>query len=109
MAERNTIPLHRGQDSLLQFTMDPVPPGGIAGWTIAFTVAKGPDSYDKLFTVAATVTDGPLGKFDVVLPAATLDVRPGTYFHDATRTDTGNVRVLSYGPFILNPVARLPT
>lgn len=107
MATQQSISLYRGTEMTLNFTMSPVV--DITGWTILFTIAKALNSPNKLLSRAATITDGPLGKYSVALDADdTINVKPGSYFFDTWRTDADEESVLSIGSFVVLPVARLP-
>ena len=103
-----TITVYRGEAPVLNFTMDPVPAGGIAGWALVFTVAKKANSATKLITAVPSIISGPLGTMRVVSTAAMLDLSPGTYFFDVWRMDAGFEEVLASGPFVIEGDARLP-
>jgi hypothetical protein len=101
--------VYKGEEILLTFTMDPVIP--IAGWTVRFTVSRAPDDPHKIIPTrdAVVVGDGSAGQFTVSLDADdTINVRPGTYFYDAWRSDAEAERVLAAGVFKILASARLP-
>lgn len=104
------ITMYKGAEMQFNFTLQaPLPPGGIGGWTILFTVAKKANSASKLISRAATVTDPTLCIFQVALDADDTDeLKPATYFYDVWRTDADEEQVMSIGNFVLLPVARLP-
>lgn len=109
MPGTTAISVYRGEEVTLEFTMNPIPAAGIAGWTIHFTVSKVAGSPVKIIPAkVATVTSGPLGTFSVSLDADETDTTPGTYYYDAWRVDAENEKVLAIGTFNLLPVARIP-
>ena len=103
-----TITIYRGEAPVLNFTMAPVPVGGIAGWTLLFTVAKQRNSTTKLITVTPVLISGPLGTFRATLTPAMVDITPDTYFFDVWRMDSGYEEVIASGPFVISGDARLP-
>lgn len=99
--------MYRGEDVTLHFTMTPVE--DITGWVISFTVAKNYNTNVKVFQLTATITSGPFGQFDVIIPESiTTNVEPDKYVHDVWRTNVGQRRILSVGDFILGADARNP-
>ena len=101
-----TITVWRGEDITLDFTM--VPARDITGWVISLTIAKNFNNPNKLIQVTATVTNGPLGTFSVILTSAQLDIEPGNYVYDVFRINPGFNRILSAGQFELKADAREP-
>lgn len=102
-----TITMSRGDDHIQPFVV--VPAEDITGWTIIFTVARRPNSATKLFTKTCVHLVDADGTFKASISAAdTEDLEPGTYFWDVTRTNSGVVRVLGRGDFVLEATARLP-
>lgn len=110
MSTRQDFAANAGEDLVLTFTMNPLPSGGIAGWTLLCTV-KSSLTGAVLTTSAGTVTDGPNGKFQVTLTrtqtGTTLGV--GTWFYDVWRTDSGLQAQLAYGNLTLNQPVRAPS
>ena len=105
MAVLNDIEIYKGEDIIIRFTMSPVV--DISGWTMVFTVKKSYVSASPTFAVNGTITDGPAGKFQFAIPSATTTINAGDYVHDATRTDSGNYKVLSSGPFVVRHGVRV--
>jgi hypothetical protein len=89
------LAFHRGEDLTLDFQL--VPAADVSAWTVTLKVA------DKLggtvqFTKSATITDGPRGKFRVVVASAdTAALAIGRYIWDCRRTDSGNKTTLADG------------
>jgi hypothetical protein len=108
LAINQTIEIYRGEEVELPFTLTPVT--DISGWTIQFTVAKGPNSSIKTIdTMAGTITSAVDGEFSVNLTAeVTGGINPGNYYYDVWRTDADSERVIAAGLFRVLPVARLP-
>lgn len=99
------ITVYRGEDILLDCTMNPVPVGGIAGWTIVCYVRQFQDVASTLILQkSGTVTDGPSGKFTVTIPSLDLVKIPDKYYYDIWRTDTNFRAVLDIGRFEIKPV-----
>lgn len=98
-SDRMSISSHltffRGEDITLDFQMSP--PIDISGWTITFTAADGLGGTVQI-TKTATSSDGPRGRFRVVLASAdTAALDPGRYVWDVRRTDSGNRATLADG------------
>lgn len=115
------LTIYRGEVVTLNFTMVPVPPGGIAGWEILFTAAamatkERQHETTRLFTAASakliavwgSVVDGPTGTFAVVLTDADTDVASGVYEYDCWRCGTGVWTLLAAGQLVVGGVARVP-
>jgi len=101
-----SIEVDRGEDITLHMTM--TPRKDITGWVISMTVAEAANSPNKLFQVTATITSGPLGKYDIIITASQLNIEPGTYYYDIWRVNPGNNRILNEGEFIVTPNAKHP-
>ena len=101
-----SILVYRGEDINLHFSMSPKK--DITGYTISFTVANGYNNPIKLFQVTAIPTNAPMGRFDVIITKAQLNIDPGNYVYDLFRTDPGNNRILSVGEFVIAKDARNP-
>lgn len=101
----NSIVVYRGEDIELNFTMTPTT--DITGWVFSLTVARRSNMQDKLFQFTGVATVAPSGKFQFIIPSATLDIEPGTYFHDVFRTSPSR-KIASVGPFEIKPDARFP-
>lgn len=100
------ITVYRGEDIELKFTMRPAV--DITGWTLSLTVAKAENIAAKVFQVTGTITSGPLGKYSMLIPSATLNIQPDIYAYDVFRTNPGNLRILNVGKFEIKSDARLP-
>ena len=105
MAIKTNISFFRGEDVTLAIT---VTDELIAGWGLAFSVAKG---YGQIasFTKATggagiTITDGAAGEFEVTIADIDTDaLATGNYVWDVKRTDAGQEVVLAYGQLSLKP------
>jgi len=85
----------RGEDVTLDFQM--TPPSDVTGWTISLKIADTIGGTVQV-TKAATITDGPRGRFRVTLASAdTASLAVGRYVWDARRTDSGNKATLADG------------
>lgn len=104
-----TITIYRGEAPVLNFTMSPVPDGGIAGWTLEFTVAKKANSVTKMLSATPTIVSGVAGTFKATLTSTQTDIAPGAYWFDVWRTDAGLEEVIAAGEFVIVGVARIPT
>jgi hypothetical protein len=116
MATVTDIPIGRGEDITLNFTVWTNPPTNtiaqdITGWTlITFTVAADGNVTPKLITKSCTILVAASGTFKAVLLAADSEVlSPGAYVWDVWRMDSGFKRLLGYGTFRVLGIARLPT
>lgn len=73
----------------------------ITGYTITLTVDPSDEPSDatgNLFSLVATVTDGPNGVATFELSAAQADQVPGEYFYDIQMLDTsGRIRTITKG------------
>lgn len=91
------ISFFQGDDVEMNFTLYPKIDGGIAGWTLVFTLAETHGGAD-LITSTATVTDATACKFQVLIGAAeTLVLDPGGYVWDVQRTDPGGGATVADG------------
>lgn len=87
----------RGEDVQLDFTYNPVPSGGISGYTLQWRMSVAPGVTPAL-TKSATVVSASAGTFKVNLLAAdTASLTPGVYMWEAWRTDSGSVGRVSWG------------
>ena len=98
--------VYRGEDVTLSFTMTPAE--DISGWTIAFTIAKSPNSPKKLISKECVLVTPASGTFKVDLLSTETDLPPAVYAWDAWRTTAGSKRFLAGGLFSILPSARLP-
>ena len=98
MAKHDTVgPVYQGEDAILAFTMDPVPGGGIGGWTFRLDVRNVTVVLSKS---PAAIVGAPTGDFSfTLLPAETALLRPGLLDYEVRRTDTGENRVVASGSF----------
>jgi len=101
-----TITIYRGEGPTISFSMSPKK--DITGWVISFTVSESYNNPVKLFQITATITSGPLGKFDVILTPTQTNIVPGTYVYDVWRVLPGFDRILGTGPFEIQADARFP-
>lgn len=102
MATLQNLTLFRGEDVLLEFTMDPEQ--AIAGWALAFYLRARPEYGDDPLVTRTTaaggivISDGAGGVFQVTIPAATTLALPiARYRYDVWRIDSGYETVLAYG------------
>jgi hypothetical protein len=73
----------------------------VSAWTVRFKVSQ-TLSGNALFTINATILDGPLGQVQVIVPAANTDgLTPGEYYYALRRTDAGAAAELAYGKLTL--------
>jgi len=101
-----SIKVYRGEDITLSFRM--TPPRDITGWVISLTVSKAFNNQNKVFQVTGTITNGPSGHYDMIIPSATLNIKPDKYAFDVFRNSPGNLRILNVGDFIIGEDARFP-
>jgi hypothetical protein len=101
-----SIKIWRGEDITLSFTE--TPPRDITGWVISFTVAKAFNVPNKTMQVTATITSGPNGQYDVVLPSAITNIQPDKYVWDVFRIAPGNRRILGLGNFLIDGDVQFP-
>lgn len=108
MPTTTNIEIYRGEDVILNFTMDPVE--DISTWTIVFTVSRGKNSTIKAVSIdCALTTDGSDGAFMAQLTDAETDgLYPGTYYWDAWKSNPGGERILGIGKFTVLPNVRIP-
>lgn len=107
MAETATITVFRGQRYTLNFTMTPTT--DITGWTLAFNVAKSANHPTKLIDdKAMSITLAAAGTFSVALTPTETNVKPGSYYWDAWRTNSGYETCLAYGTFTVMADAKYP-
>lgn len=93
------FPVYRGAAPTLRFTLSPVVPAGIAGWTTRFTARRKASDADPLaLNLAGTVNDATLCIVDVpITKAQTLSLIAGNYDVTLMRTDAGAEDVLAAG------------
>lgn len=102
MAQTDTITVYRGEDRLIEVTMEPVV--DITGWTLLLSVHG---VGETIFTKDGTITSAENGTFTFTLADDdTAELRPGRYTYDVWRTDSGSERVVAIGEFIITDVAR---
>lgn len=94
-SQTHRLAFHRGQDVTLEFQL--TPPADVTGWTISLKAADALAGSVQ-FTKAATVLDGPRGRFQFTLAAAdTAALAVGRYVWDVRRTDSGLKATLADG------------
>lgn len=93
------FPVYRGTAPTLRFTLNPLVPAGIAGWTTRFTARKKASDPDPLvLDLPGTVSDASACVIDVpISKAQTLILLAGTYDVSLMRTDAGFEDELSAG------------
>ena len=101
-----SITIGRGEDIELNFTE--TPRRDITGWVISLTVAKAFNIPNKTFQVTATITSGPNGEYQFIIPSATSNINPDKYVYDVFRVNPGNRRLLALGDFNIEPDAQFP-
>lgn len=99
------ITVWRGENITLHMTMTPAT--DITGWVISMTVTKAGNMSNKVFQVTGVNTNGPAGKYDLIL-SGNLDRAPGTYKYDIFR-HLPSERILNIGDFIIAEDSRYPT
>lgn len=101
MPATDTVTVYRGEDAVLEFTMDPA--ADITGWTLLFTARQAGDS----FTKTPSITDDNNGVMEVALSRDdTVDMKPGNYHYDLWRIDDGNQYPLASGALTIQRTAR---
>jgi hypothetical protein len=96
-----------GEHKILEFTIyqqdNPEAVEDISGWNFRYTVKteahEAPDLLDKASGSGIAVTDGPLGKGQIIVDAVDIadGTREGTYEHGLMRTDAGSEAQLLFG------------
>jgi len=114
MARTQDVTIYRGEaisfPGTIYTTDTGSTPEDITGWTLAMTVADDNNpSTTKRITKACTLTVAASGTFAAAVTSAETNLEPGTYYYDVTRTDSGYVRTLVSGKFIVLGVPRLPS
>jgi hypothetical protein len=106
MAVKTNISFFRGEDITLTVT---VTDENIAGWGLAFSVAKG-YGQTAVFTKTTAALEGIVrtdeanGEFEVTIADIDTDaLATGNYVWDVKRTDAGQEAVLAYGQLNLKP------
>ncbi len=95
MSISSNLVFFRGEDIVLNLQMTPAV--DITGWTIVFKAALGLAGSIAI-TISASITDGPRGRFQVVIPSAsTASLTVGRYVWDCRREDSGNKSTLADG------------
>lgn len=105
MAQTNHITFYRGEDIILQFTMDPVQ--DITGWTLLFTLKADAQDPTALVSKAGSIVSAPNGVFSVSLSSSDTNLTPAQYVYDVWRTDAGSKAVLSKGTFTIEQGVRV--
>lgn len=102
-----------GEDKVLTFTVKDEAGNrvSISGWTLVWTVRKNRYAVGtpimEMTTAGggitlATQTGGTLGDFSVAIERTdTQNLKAGTYYHAAARTNAGNYDVVSEGALVL--------
>ncbi len=106
MAITTNREIYHGENTVLPYTMDPIPGGGINGWTIRMFVR---DNFDRngtdslmLEAAGAVEGDGTAGEFSVTLSEAQTGQLPvGNYTYAIWRTDVGFSVPLAIGNLIV--------
>jgi len=104
MAEHENISMFRGEDKVLQVTLDPVV--NITGWALTFTLrlttGEATALIEKTVGAGIVITGGATGVFQVTLADTdTIGFQPGKYVFDCKRTDAGSETILVYGTLTL--------
>jgi hypothetical protein len=87
---------YKGQDGIIEVTLDPLVAGGIAGWTLQFNLSKGKGqtpilTLDNGMLGGVTIRDPVAEIIDVTLDDAFTDTLSfGTYVWDLWRIDPGS-------------------
>ncbi len=105
MPVTNDLTVYRGQDATLAFTEAS---GPITNWTIVLTITRSRNNATKLATISASIVDAAAGTYEILIPAATLNIEPGAYAYDVWRTDTGELVPLSIGKLTIKPDSYRP-
>jgi hypothetical protein len=101
MAKKQNFSMFRGEDKILQVTLDPVL--DISTWTLAFTVRLTPQSagdavIEKTMIDGITLSDPTHGIFQVALADAdTVGLQVGKYAFDCKRINERAEAILVYG------------
>ena len=95
----------KGTDVKLRWTMNPVPDGGIAGWTIKFGMAcqKGGSI---VLSKTCDIDDADNAVYSASMADADTDnVEAGSYLYETKRMDANNEAILSFGTVeLIEPV-----
>lgn len=87
----------KGADVRLRWILNPVPAGGIAGWTIKFGMAKTKGGI-VLLPKTCTIEDPTAAIcYADIADTDTDDLDATTYFYELKRMDAGNEAILAYG------------
>lgn len=112
MARESTLLVYRGEDVAIPFVAYTADTGttaeDITGWTLVFTVSEAKDSPSKLIQKTCSHVSDAAGTFAATLLNADTDIRPGLYFWDVYRTDSGSMRCIGFGGFKIQGTANRP-
>jgi hypothetical protein len=99
MSITSNLVFFRGEDVTVTFTTNP--PADITGWTMTFTVRDklgGTSQFTKTVGSGITLTNAPLGQFQVTIASAdTSSLAVGRYVWDVRREDSGHKTTLADG------------
>lgn len=105
MALRRNFSSFRGEDIRLRVTLDPVPTGGISGYTFAFTARTDGSAASASLekdNSTFTIEDATNGIFYVnIADTDTTGLTVRTYDYDIKRTNSGSEAILVYGEWDL--------
>lgn len=109
MSLRDQAPIRGGNDYTLAFTLEAgeTPdnlPVDITGWTLSMIVKENLSDAVNLMSINATIINGPLGRFNVVIPAATFTRKNQIYGTYVIKKLTPTLVTLLYGEIIILPV-----
>lgn len=108
MAKEKNIAYEVGDDKTLEITLDPVPAGGISGWSITFTVKTSDSaaaaSITKTVGSGITITSGANAVFEVAIDDTDVDGLSGVLRYKTKRTGAGTEITLNYGDFKMTSV-----
>lgn len=100
MATRSIINLFVNTDKRLTFTFDPVPSGGISGWTMKWAMSDELGG-DDLILKTGTVSNATTGVFYFDLAVADwAGISAGGYYWECYRDDSGLKDVVAYGRLV---------
>ena len=106
MATLQDVTIFRGEDAILNVTLDPVL--DVTGWSISLFIRQRAElGSSYLLTAAATITSAIEGKFTIsLLGTDTVNLPCRRYRYDIWRTGAGVQTLLTYGALDVLPQAR---
>jgi hypothetical protein len=109
MPEMQWIEVAAGEAATRTFVAE-VPPFGIAGWHLRFTVYDDFGGTAKL-NKTPTITDPTAGTFTVALTSADTyaTLGAGTWAWEAWRIDSGGEARVAFGRLVISATAGVPT